>query len=457
MESSWKDVVCITQAFHCFRIPRRRFAGCVYIRNQHDANLPRSIPSSKRPAFLLRRLTSSLGLSGKHTGSPSADHQQRDTKEKGKTVVHFGQFVCLALEPVLASNDSESEESSGSHSEHEHSSSSSSSSTLSSHSESHQGNLSSRANAIPTLNLDLGLDLRLSYPGSPTSSLSGSIPPTRAQSKPLPLRPALKQTSSWSSSSTGTRSSTNDLHVSFLIPGQERSDSVSPSLSPRASSEYTSTSSGSSSYSHTGTQRQLHPLFAYTHLDHAPISYDIAFPPSALTIRSRGARKGTRTPPSIPANVLSQPATDPPVYTQLALTSPLFPWEVVVHPNASGTAPYGHRRLRRPVTNYDVLCALHDALTERATSDEWTAVGGAESSSPLGMVMLKQKQKQKQKRVLRAYQDRCIMRGGGWDSGVRRIDWLEGCTRLVGIMLDTIGKHETDTGVRGTLVFKTPT
>lgn len=52
-------------------------------------------------------------------------------------------------------------------------------------------------------------------------------------------------------------------------------------------------------------------------------------------------------------------------------------------------------------------------------------------------------------RVTKAYEERCVRMGGGWEGGVRRVDWLGGKTRLVGIEVD---KVEGGKGV-GKLVF----
>ncbi|KAJ7197909.1 hypothetical protein GGX14DRAFT_184600 [Mycena pura] len=231
------------------------------------------------------------------------------------------------------------------------------------------------------------------------------IPPQRPH--PKPLRPALKQSTSWNS--TSTRTSTHELHVSFVIPTRSEPDC---------------------------TLLAMHPLFAYTHLDHAPISCDIAYAPSARTILDRATRE------PIPASVLDEPATEPPLYTQLILRSSLFPWDVVVRPHAAAApAPASPRsrcpRRRRKITNLDVLYALQDTLSARVTQDEWAGLGA-----------------RARRRISHAYETRCIARGGGWDAGVRRIDWLEGRTRLVGIEL--LPPQKDCAVAPATLVFKKP-
>ncbi|KAJ6473382.1 hypothetical protein C8R47DRAFT_1076674 [Mycena vitilis] len=247
---------------------------------------------------------------------------------------------------------------------------------------------------------------RQTLDSSPSSEASPATPlrPQRPQIKPL--RPALKQTTSWNS--TSTRSSTHDLHVSFVIPSRPDPATFT-----------------------------MHPLFEYTHLDHAPVSCDVLYPPSSRSILDRSTRE------SIPYETLDEPATEPAVYSQLVLKCELFPWEVIVHPNAAGTAPAKSARFpftrRRPVTNLDVLFALYDALSERLTEDEWVRLGNKSRA---------------QRRISHAYEQRCITLGGGWDAGVRRIDWLDGHTRLVGIEM-VPSKHGVAPDV-AMLVFKTP-
>ncbi|KAF7375793.1 hypothetical protein MSAN_00469000 [Mycena sanguinolenta] len=221
-----------------------------------------------------------------------------------------------------------------------------------------------------------------------------------------------------------------DHHVSFLIP--LRPDSPEPTP--------------------TSTSPTLHPLFSYIRpVEHAPISCDILYPPSSRTILDRS----TRAP--IAYETLAEPATEPPIYDQLVLriksdlTTNHFPWEIVVCPNAAGASiptdsGGGSPRITRrkqsiPITNLDVLFALYDALSERVTEEEWARLGH---------------RSRVQRQIGHAYERRCVKLGGGWEAGVRRIDWLDGRTRLVGIeMIHSHSKDGTNTEV-ATLVFKTP-
>ncbi|KAJ7078033.1 hypothetical protein B0H15DRAFT_1001789 [Mycena belliarum] len=224
-----------------------------------------------------------------------------------------------------------------------------------------------------------------------------------------PLRPALKQSTSSSASSAPFPHSASPLHVSFATLPR-------PDPDP--------------------THFTMHPLFQYTHLEHAPISCDLLYAPSPRTVLDRS----TRAP--IPDAALDAPATEPPLYAQLVLQCPLLPWNIVVRPGAAAPAPaprrgYPHTR-RRPITNRDVLAALHAALRQRATPDEWAALGARTRA---------------QKRITRAYERRCVQLGGGWETGVRRVDWLDGRTRLVGIARKDGAAPGPGTA---TLIFKTP-
>ncbi|KAJ7469302.1 hypothetical protein B0H11DRAFT_1731526 [Mycena galericulata] len=187
----------------------------------------------------------------------------------------------------------------------------------------------------------------------------------------------------------------------------------------------------------------MHPLFEYTHLDHAPISCNIAYSPSSRSILDRC----TRVP--IPYDTLDEPATEPALYTQLVLKCELFPWEVVVRPNASNAHPSSPTKSgrtfpftrRHPITNLDVLWALYDTLEQRATDEEWAGLG---------------QRSRTQRKIARAYERRCVAHGGGWEAGVRRIDWLDGRTRLVGIEIQAQHLKDKEGAGAARLIFKSP-
>jgi hypothetical protein len=186
----------------------------------------------------------------------------------------------------------------------------------------------------------------------------------------------------------------------------------------------------------------MHPLIAHSLLHHAPISYDVTFPPSSRTVLDRN----TRLPVS--PHSLTQPATDPPTTSRVLLKSDKLPWTIPViasspYPSESGfyISPSKSRsrspsRSARPVSTQDVLMALHISLHAPVTPDEWAALGHGSK---------------KQRKVTRAYEERCVKTGGGWEGGVRRIDWLCGKSRFVGVEIDRLGDHSGD--VVGRLVF----
>ncbi|KIK97204.1 hypothetical protein PAXRUDRAFT_136803 [Paxillus rubicundulus Ve08.2h10] len=181
----------------------------------------------------------------------------------------------------------------------------------------------------------------------------------------------------------------------------------------------------------------MHPLFASTRLHSAPISYDVTYTPSSRTVLDR------TTHTAVPAHTLAQPATDPPTpaSSRIVLRSDKFPWPVIVGPSSSspsgsgfyvGSSPTKSRSAN--VTNLDLLYSLHTTLLTRVTPQEWESLGHGSRA---------------QRKVTRAYEKRCSKMGGGWDGGVRRLDWLHGKTRLIGIEVE---KHAN--GVKtGKLVF----
>jgi hypothetical protein len=58
-----------------------------------------------------------------------------------------------------------------------------------------------------------------------------------------------------------------------------------------------------------------------------------------------------------------------------------------------------------------------------------------------------------QRHVAEAYKERCTRMGGGWEAGVRRVDWLGTKTHLVGVEIDK--SNEAGENV-GKLVFGRP-
>jgi hypothetical protein len=170
----------------------------------------------------------------------------------------------------------------------------------------------------------------------------------------------------------------------------------------------------------------MHPLLAHGRLKRALISYDVQHAPTSKALLNR------RTHEAITPEMLAEPATAPalPCNAQLTLTHPLLPRPVIVSPSPSGGAGARHSA----ITTLDVLAALHAALHRPAGKAEWDALGTGSTA---------------QRRVRDAFERRCA--SGTRENGLKRIDWLAGKTRLVGIEVDRSG-----TGATGRLVFASP-
>ena len=85
----------------------------------------------------------------------------------------------------------------------------------------------------------------------------------------------------------------------------------------------------------------------------------------------------------------------------------------------------------------DVLHAVYNTLVQAATPEEWEALGKGSHA---------------QRKISRAYDRRCRSLGGGWEGGIRRVDWLGEKTRLIGVEVDY---KASGSGV-GNLVFGRP-
>jgi hypothetical protein len=90
------------------------------------------------------------------------------------------------------------------------------------------------------------------------------------------------------------------------------------------------------------------------------------------------------------------------------------------------------------LTNLDVLYAVHTTLMACVTPEEWHSLGEGSRA---------------QRHVAEAYKKRCTRMGGGWEGGIRRVDWLGSKTHLIGVEIDK--NNEGDENV-GRLVFGKP-
>ncbi|KAJ7644890.1 hypothetical protein FB45DRAFT_825022 [Roridomyces roridus] len=145
---------------------------------------------------------------------------------------------------------------------------------------------------------------------------------------------------------------------------------------------------------------RAHNLLAYRS---APlITYDLTLPPSAISTHYHGLSSAG----------MSEPAVYPPQST-LTITTPHLPWSVVVAASNN----------RRYVTVADVLSALYHGLRTNITSAEFASLGSEKLM----------------RRVTAAYTARYTRLKGhrGYEhekaSGVKRVDYLMGCTELRGL------------------------
>ena len=193
----------------------------------------------------------------------------------------------------------------------------------------------------------------------------------------------------------------------------------------------------------------MHPLLAYSRLHRPPICFDVTYAPSSCTVLDRS----TLNP--VPGHTLTQPATEPPTFTQLVLRSDNLPWPVsVTSPSptmehtsggrkfyfgsSSSFSSHSRKNSSAAITNLDILFALHNVLFVRVTTAEWNALGQGSRA---------------QRKVTRAYEKRCQKMGGGWERGVRRLDYLGEKKILIGVELD---KTSNDNGGTGKLIFGKP-
>ncbi|KAL1948721.1 hypothetical protein VTO73DRAFT_10527 [Trametes versicolor] len=291
-----------------------------------------------------------------------------------------------------------------------------------------------------------------------TPSLSYATPPSSRSNSSSSLYPGTPGIPRTSSSDAG--------HYGHTRPPLRQNHTWQSGGTVGSSSSYGSrgrSSSQTSLHQQTrSTTLHMHPLLAYTRLHRAPIMYDVIFTPSARTVVDRSTRS------AIHSSILNQPATDPPIPAggRLVLHSHKFPWAIVAtasgHSSPSSADPAQRRprftvgpppssRSRRPstsgsdagstggstITNLDVLYAVHTTLMVPITPEEWEALGHGSKA---------------QQKVTQAYERRCTRMGGGWEGGVRRIDWLGEKTIMAGVEVDKAAGH----GGAGKLVFARP-
>jgi hypothetical protein len=169
-------------------------------------------------------------------------------------------------------------------------------------------------------------------------------------------------------------------------------------------------------------QTRLHPLLQ----EGAPSSmcYDVTFAPSHLTVYHPSTDVG------VSSRLRAESAVEPPT-SKLVVTCDKFPWEIVVRPGSSmHSSPGAMDPHPSYVTVQDVLWALHTALHHPLTRSEWDSLEPDSSGKSKA-----------QSKVSRAYQDRCMLMGGGWHLGAKRVDWLNRRTVFVGFRPSLSGGH----------------
>ncbi|KAH9848753.1 hypothetical protein C2E23DRAFT_738864 [Lenzites betulinus] len=290
-----------------------------------------------------------------------------------------------------------------------------------------------------------------------TPSLSYATPPSSRSNSSSSLYPGTPGLPRTSSSDAG--------HHDGMRPPLRQNHTWHPTGTAGSSSSYGSrgrSSSQSSIYQQArGTTLHMHPLLAASRTRRSPILYDVSFTPSARTVLDSTTKK------AIHSSLLSAPATDSPIPAggRLVLHSHKFPWAVVATASQTGSPPRSSSAERRPrftvgpppkssrrpstsgsdagsvgggaISNLDVLYAVHTTLMVPITPEEWEALGHGSKA---------------QQKVTRAYERRCTRMGGGWEGGVRRIDWLGEKTWLVGVEVDKAAGH----GGAGKLLFGKP-
>ncbi|KAJ7622185.1 hypothetical protein FB45DRAFT_927184 [Roridomyces roridus] len=149
------------------------------------------------------------------------------------------------------------------------------------------------------------------------------------------------------------------------------------------------------------THAKLHPLLAYS--SHPMLTYDLSLHPSSLATTHHGLSSAR----------MSEPAVYPSQST-ITISTPHLPWSFTISAS-SRTLGY--------VTVADVLAALYSGLRTNITGVEFQSLGNEKLM----------------RRVTAAYTARYNRlkghRGYGHEkaSGVKRIDYLMGCTQLKGL------------------------
>jgi hypothetical protein len=154
---------------------------------------------------------------------------------------------------------------------------------------------------------------------------------------------------------------------------------------------------------------RIHPALGFA--AHPTYAWDVTYHPTT-----------TRTP--LPANVLAEPATNPPL-PSITIISPYLPWSIAITPSASqhklntisGTPAY--------VTVADVLSTLYRALRLAVRQAEYDKLPSLEAKHS----------------VNEAYQARCRGSEQELRKGVKRVDFLGTRKKFMGLSSSRAGPN----------------
>jgi hypothetical protein len=253
---------------------------------------------------------------------------------------------------------------------------------------------------FPTLRilLALRLALRLSKPAPNSQILNQYMPGKHVRfasvstAYPATSIPSLSYSVPSVPSSSGPRTppSYNSGLPSSSHHGHHRSHSQSHSRSrpqPKRSQSYP-------------VHPRVHTVLAYSH--HPIINYDISLPTSTITASYSG----------LSSSSFSEPAIYPPV-SSLSIQIPHHSWPITVYASYNG----------QYVTVNDVLSSVYNSLRKNVTPSEYNSIPSRKDSERVRMAY---------ETRYRRHRDRASYEAEK-RQGVKRVDFLNGRTRVMGL------------------------
>lgn len=205
-------------------------------------------------------------------------------------------------------------------------------------------------------------------------------------------------------------------YLPFQAPYPRRHSFSNPSYQPPHPSQYTPWSAPQSI---TSPQLYINPW-----INGSSPRNDFYFDLSTTTFTPLRLY-GNGQPTILPPEEMREPATHPPL-TRLRIICDLIPtWPIHLELPPTPYSPYNSNQFAYqqpspsspPITLMDVLVAVHQAMHSRITHIDWAKVS-----------------KKEQREITRAYTVRC----GGSEheraQGVKRVDFLLGRTRMIGLV-----------------------